>query len=1148
MPCTKPQHAFAKHNTTDWKRNGQSQLIHSCEHICNYCYMVFNRPDTSRDLRKHLDYGACPRLPKDVTPKFHISHHPRSGHLSKQMPKEEVIGLSDPRFLWYCRILLENDVHQKQFGAYYNIIQRRIAPYNGLTVEYLASLAKDFTPDMPDLKLNEEFPDIGCGPGGKAIPLQIISIEGLSARPEGLRVTTSEMLREKLSKGGQESCRQSQPPDGNTPPGPIPTPTAGFPRLVPLYGFQPPPSHHVSTSHPSTLHVFKPHHIFTSQPPPHHVFTPQPPLQQGESGHPHSGATQAAQHAEAQHADTFSFQAEEEESKEGIDFMQAMELNVPQDALYDMGDSLGSTGVINEEPQSQSLPLCQSKAASTIDQEKPPRLRTPNPPQPVQQVGVPDLTPSQRQVQGARASSVLSLRTTPSRASRTPTPGPLKPGAGKLLFPRVQNRASSTLTPTPAPSSPPSIPATPSPRSVTPAPIENQGSTNPPPSGSGSVTPATPEDQGSSHPPRSVSTTPKQGNSNPTASGSTTPTPPTPSGKQGSNPNPPPCGSTTPTPPTPPAPIEKPGSLDSTTRDALEKQGNLESSTPAPIEHQGSIDSSTPAPIEHQGSMDSSTPAPIEHQSSMEPGSQVRRERAASFAGGTQQPKAREIRASSVAHTPTQALKKTPVESRYFSPFIYQKKINRVRQRSNTPHSPLALSSDVDMDDIVDSLTLSPVDILGDGSDAETDESGTEQPERSASQSRGGSTETMGDDGPSPLIVKLSVDPVKLRDLLFNGQGSNGDPASMEDRPDGVLAASVGGSNGDPASMEDRPDGVHRPDGVLGAPVGGSSNAETEVSSEDKNLEQDSTTEALGILRAEKTADLDSVDNDVQQPQLDTATSTLVSDARSSPSNTTEEPTVPLPAADTTAPIPMDIDEEQTHRRPTPVPDPEKLAYEPVAREIQEPTPAPPPAPAVVPEVRRSRRTRIPKQPDSAYQPIIRTASEKKMDPSRKRDQSTEEDLDIDHISKRCRTSSPVGETDMGEESEDTAVLQQLNRESLPLSEAGVGRSTATGILRALTIPRAKGSKSTKQRQAPTKKSATQVGKAGAGKAGVGKAGAGKAGAGKAGAGKAGAGKAGAGKAGAGKAGKETAGGGVTKVKAGPAKSGARGGKDESQA
>ncbi|RPA71184.1 hypothetical protein BJ508DRAFT_336310 [Ascobolus immersus RN42] len=125
------------------------------------------------------------------------------------MPEEPAIGLADPRLHWYCRIMLENNVREKQHGAYYNIVQNRLAPFQH-SMESLAALARNYTADLPALRLLEEFPDIGFGCGGRSIPIEMIE----RAHEEGGIPVLGPKTKLRRPPGFHQT--------GATPPGPIP--------------------------------------------------------------------------------------------------------------------------------------------------------------------------------------------------------------------------------------------------------------------------------------------------------------------------------------------------------------------------------------------------------------------------------------------------------------------------------------------------------------------------------------------------------------------------------------------------------------------------------------------------------------------------------------------------------------------------------------------------------------------------------------------------------------------------------------------------------------------------------------------------------------------------------------------------------------
>lgn len=105
--------------------------------------------------------------------------------------------------------MLENNVREKQHGAYYNLVQQRLAPFRH-SVESLAALATEYTADLPALRLLEGFPDIGFGCGGRSIPIEMIE----RAHTEGV----SQLLGANSKLRRPSGLHQT----GATPPGPIP--------------------------------------------------------------------------------------------------------------------------------------------------------------------------------------------------------------------------------------------------------------------------------------------------------------------------------------------------------------------------------------------------------------------------------------------------------------------------------------------------------------------------------------------------------------------------------------------------------------------------------------------------------------------------------------------------------------------------------------------------------------------------------------------------------------------------------------------------------------------------------------------------------------------------------------------------------------
>ncbi|RPA72507.1 hypothetical protein BJ508DRAFT_334993 [Ascobolus immersus RN42] len=71
MPCSDAAHDHEPHNATPWEeRKDETQLIHSCEHICGNCFTTFKKSSRrgAYPLLRHVKTNAqCPKKPEGVT-------------------------------------------------------------------------------------------------------------------------------------------------------------------------------------------------------------------------------------------------------------------------------------------------------------------------------------------------------------------------------------------------------------------------------------------------------------------------------------------------------------------------------------------------------------------------------------------------------------------------------------------------------------------------------------------------------------------------------------------------------------------------------------------------------------------------------------------------------------------------------------------------------------------------------------------------------------------------------------------------------------------------------------------------------------------------------------------------------------------------
>lgn len=391
-----------------------------------------------------------------------------------------------------------------------------------------------------------------------------------------------------------------------------------------------------------------------------------------------------------------------------------------------------------------------------------------------------------------------------------------------------------------------------------------------------------------------------------------------------------------------------------------------------------------------------------------------------------------------------------------------------MRKREITPHSPLGLSSDVDMDALVDDMEppsspiespskhislfddLEMADDAFESSDPQTQapggEEGTDGNGRSRSH-RASTADTVpvGDKGHEQLLVKLSVDPVNLRALLSKGQEADGSGDVLQEDVSRSEASKTGSAPVDElpttTNMDEDEDELSAEKLPAAATAGLSGNEPLAVG-------------LSGTMQADKAAGLDSVgmpmDVDGEQHH-ERPTQITASERDSSPSDdkkTTEPRAAPQPIADTAQSKVVDTPGQETASSEN-IPEPPEVTH-----------------------VRKSGRTRKAAVPKGSY-----TCSNDPRPPmagSKRHERTEEEGLDSDKTTKRRRTSSAVGDDAEMEDSEGTAVTDQLHRETVPpapadeplaSSSAATTESRSASAIQALSAPAKRNGSTRKQKK-----------------------------------------------------------------------------------